>query len=50
MRWYPSTGEKPEEKLDGMRYQRYCAKLATNISQIQAQNLPPTSAAAGPAS
>ena len=39
-------GEKPGEKLDGMRYQRYCEKLATNSSQIQPQNLPPTSAAA----
>ena len=37
---------KPGEKLDGMRYQHYCEKLATNISQIQAQNLPQTSAAA----
>ena len=39
-------GGKPGEKLDGMRYQRYCEKLATNSSQIQPQNLPPTSAAA----
>ena len=31
---------KPGEKLDGMRYQRYCEKLATNSSQIQPQNLP----------
>ena len=37
---------KPGEKLDGMRYQRYCEKLATNSSQIQPQNLPPMSAAA----
>ena len=29
-----------------MRYHRYCEKLATNSSQIQPQNLPPTSAAA----
>ncbi|CAH3175055.1 unnamed protein product, partial [Porites evermanni] len=36
----------PSTKLDGMRYQRYCEKLATNSSQIQPQNLPPTSAAA----
>ncbi|CAH3139653.1 unnamed protein product, partial [Porites lobata] len=35
-------GGKPGEKLDGMRYQRYCEKLATNSSQIQPQNLPPT--------
>ena len=33
-------GGKPGEKLDGMRYQRYCEKLATNSSQIQPQNLP----------
>ena len=46
MRWYLSTGGKPREKLDGTRYQLYCEKLATNSSQIQAQNLPPTSAAA----
>lgn len=39
-------GGKPGEKLDGMRYQRYCEKLATNSSQIQPQSLPPTSAAA----
>ena len=39
-------GGKPGEKLDGMRYQRYCEKLATNCSQIQPQNLSPTSAAA----
>ena len=39
-------GGKPGEKLDGMRYQRYCEKLATNSSQIQPQNLPPSSAAA----
>ena len=40
------NGGKPGEKLDGMRYQRYCENLATNSSQIQPQNLPPTSAAA----
>ncbi|XP_073240418.1 uncharacterized protein [Porites lutea] len=39
-------GGKPGEKLNGMRYQGYCEKLATNSSQIQPQNLPPTSAAA----
>ena len=39
-------GGKTGEKLDGMRYQRYCEKLVTNSSQIQPQNLPPTSAAA----
>ena len=33
---------KPGEKLDGMRYQRYCEKLTTNSSQVQPQNLPPT--------
>ena len=30
-------GGKPGEKLDGMRYQRYCKKVATNSSQIQPQ-------------
>ena len=35
------NGGKPGEKLDGMPYQRYCEKLATNSSQIQPQNLPP---------
>ena len=39
-------GGKAGKKLDGMRYRRYCEKLATNSSQIQLQNLPPTSAAA----
>ena len=39
-------GGKPGEKLNCMRYQRYCEKLATNSFQIQPQNLPPTSAAA----
>ena len=39
-------GGKPGEKLDGMRYQRYCENLATNSSQILPRNLPPTSAAA----
>ena len=39
-------GRKPGQKLDCMRYQRYCEKLATNSSQMQPQNLPPTSAAA----
>ncbi|CAH3176218.1 unnamed protein product, partial [Porites lobata] len=32
-------GGKPGEKLDGMRYQRYCEKLATNSSQIQRMSL-----------
>ena len=39
-------GGKPGEKLDSLRYQRYCEKLATKSSQVQPQNLPPTSAAA----
>ena len=39
-------GGKPGKKLDGMRHQSYCEKLATNSSHIQSQNLPPTSAAA----
>ena len=39
-------GGKPGEKQDGMHYQRYCDKLPTNSSQIQPQNLPPTSTAA----
>ena len=41
-------GGKPGEKLYCMRYQRYCEKVTTNSSQIQPQNLPPTSAAATP--
>ena len=40
------NGGNPGEKQDGMSYQCYCEKLRTNSSQIQPQNLPPTSAAA----
>ncbi|KAK3705553.1 hypothetical protein QZH41_000251 [Actinostola sp. cb2023] len=37
---------KPGNGLDSLRYHRYCEKLATKNTQIQPQNLPPTSAAA----
>ena len=37
---------KPGELLDSLRYQRFCEKVATNISHVQPQSLPPTSAAA----
>ena len=37
---------KSGETLDCLRYRRYCQKVATNTSQVQPQNLPPTSAAA----
>ena len=38
--------DKSGEGLDCLRYRRYCQKVATNTSQVQPQNLPPTSAAA----
>ena len=34
------------ETLDCLRYRQHCQKVATNTSQVQPQNLPPTSAAA----
>ena len=34
------------EKLDYLRYRKYCEKLANRKVQVQPQNLPPTSAAA----
>ena len=37
---------KHGDTLDRLRYQRYYEELATNGSQLQPQNLPPTSAAA----
>ena len=37
---------KSGETLDCLRYRQYCQKVATNTSQVQPQNLPPTSAAA----
>ena len=37
---------KSGKTLDCLRYRRYCRKVATNTSQVQPQNLPPTSAAA----
>ena len=37
---------KSGEALACLRYRRYCQNVATNISQVQPQNLPPTSAAA----
>ena len=37
---------KPGEVLDSLRYKRFCEKVATSISHLQPQSLPPTSAAA----
>ena len=37
---------KPGEKLDSLRYKRFCEKVVTNTTQVQPQTLPPTSAAA----
>ena len=37
---------KPTDTLDSLRYQRFCEKVASSISHIQPQSLPPTSAAA----
>ena len=37
---------KSDETLDCLRYPRYCQKVDTNTSQVQPQNLPPTSATA----
>ena len=39
-------GGQPSDGLDTLRYKRYFEKLATKSSQIQPQNLSPTSAAA----
>ena len=39
-------GGQPSDGLDALRYKRYFEKLATKSSDIQPQNLPPTSAAA----
>ena len=36
---------KPHEKLDELRYRKYCEKLASKKAQVQPQSLPPTSAA-----
>ena len=36
---------KPGEVLDSLRYKRFCEKVATNVSHLQPQSLPPTSAA-----
>ena len=46
MHSYLSTVESMETPLDRLRYQRYYEELATKGSQLQPQNLPPTSAAA----
>jgi len=35
-----------EEKLDSLRYTRFCQKVATGSSFVQPESLPPTSAAA----
>ena len=32
--------------LDTLRYRRFCEKVATSVSSVQVQSLPPTSAAA----
>ena len=37
---------KPAERLDSLRYTRFCEKVVTKTSHIQPQTLPPTSAAA----
>ena len=37
---------KPGEKLDSLRYKRFCEKVATSTSFVSPQVLPPTSAAA----
>ena len=36
---------KPGQKLDDLRFQKYCEKVASRKAQLQPQNLPPTSAA-----
>ena len=37
---------KQGEQLDSLRYKRFCEKVATNVSHVHPQTLPPTSAAA----
>ena len=37
---------KEGDNLDGLRYAKFCDKVATNKVHIRSQNLPPTSAAA----
>jgi len=39
-------GGKPRETLDCLRYKLFCEKVATNVTFIHPQTLPPTSAAA----
>ena len=40
-------GGRPGRKLDILRYQKYCEKVASRSTRIQPQSLPPTSCAAG---
>ena len=40
-------GGRPGQKLDILRYQKYCEKVASRSTRIQPQSLPPTSCAAG---
>ena len=42
-----SCGERPGQKLDILRYQKYCEKVASRSTRIQPQSLPPTSCVAG---
>ncbi len=38
--------EKQNERLDVLRYKRFCEKVATSVSHVHPQTLPPSSAAA----
>ena len=37
---------KKSDTLDGLRYKKYCDKVATSLTQVDPKVLPPTSAAA----
>ena len=37
---------KKLDTLDGLRYKKYCDKVATSLTQVDPKSLPPTSAAA----
>ena len=37
---------KKSDTLDGLRYKKYCDKVATSLTQVDPKTLPPTSAAA----
>ena len=37
---------KKSDSLDGLRYKKYCDKVATSLTQVDPKLLPPTSAAA----